>query len=111
MADYAPYDQEQHLGKPPWKPSAELLAWEAVHSHDVRLRCYLDRCAVAQEALEQRAEQAEAERDRLAVQVQAVRERLDQWRTDDDLGDHPASCKCVACDVYSALGDTEAGAA
>lgn len=43
MSGYRPWDQGRHLGPPPWKPSdPALVAWEAAHGHDVRLKCYAE---------------------------------------------------------------------
>jgi hypothetical protein len=40
---YLPFDQDEHLGEPPWKPTdPALVAWEAAHGHDVRLKCYVE---------------------------------------------------------------------
>lgn len=38
---YTTYDQEKHLGPPPWKhDDPAVQAWEKAHGHDVRLECY-----------------------------------------------------------------------
>lgn len=38
MSGYAPFDQEKHLGEPPWS-GPELDDWEEAHGHDVRQKC------------------------------------------------------------------------
>lgn len=37
---YRPFDQERHLGPPPWSDSEALRGWEAAHNHDVRTKCH-----------------------------------------------------------------------
>lgn len=37
---YRPFDQERHLGRPPYSDSSAVKAWEEAHGHDVRLKCY-----------------------------------------------------------------------
>lgn len=37
--DYLPFDQERHLGDPPWF-GPTLKAWEEGHGHDARVKCY-----------------------------------------------------------------------
>lgn len=36
---YRPFDQEKHLGDPPWSGKA-VEDWEEAHGHDARLECY-----------------------------------------------------------------------
>lgn len=38
---YRPFDQEEHLGSPPWSKYAVEI-WEAHHGHDVRTKCYVE---------------------------------------------------------------------
>ena len=41
MSYYKPWDREEKLGPPPWWPgNSKVMAWEAAHGHDVRLKCY-----------------------------------------------------------------------
>lgn len=41
VSDYRPFDQDKWLPAPPWKPDLPaLVAWEAAHGHDVRMKCY-----------------------------------------------------------------------
>lgn len=50
LTAYAPFDQEQHLGKPPWTDDERRHTWERAHGHDVRLKCYPEfGCLVIQE--------------------------------------------------------------
>lgn len=67
-----------------------LLRWVEQLSASVHCR------SVERDAAVNRAKRAEAA-------IAAVRERLKEWRTDHDLGEHPPSCLCVACDVLQAL--------
>lgn len=40
---YRMWDQEDKLGPPPWSSEdPKLIAWEAAHGHDVRLKCYVE---------------------------------------------------------------------
>lgn len=39
VPEYLPNDQTKHLGRPPWRPSPALDAWEKAHNHDVRSKC------------------------------------------------------------------------
>lgn len=52
--NYKPFDQDAHLGEPPWSPDDPALqAWEKAHGHDVRLKCYVEfGCQVIEPALE-----------------------------------------------------------
>lgn len=47
---YRAWDREKWLGSPPWKPDdPKLIAWEAAHGHDCRLKCYREfGCSVAE---------------------------------------------------------------
>jgi len=67
VSDYEPFDQEAWLGKPPWKPTdAALIAWEAAHGHDVRLKCYTEfGCYVGESVLERERDVAQAALDRV----------------------------------------------
>lgn len=49
MTSYEPWDREEKLGGPPWLQSnPAVVAWEAAHGHDVRLKCYVEfQCRVA----------------------------------------------------------------
>ena len=41
LNDYEPFDQKAWLGETPWKLSdPAVIAWEAEHGHDPRLKCY-----------------------------------------------------------------------
>ncbi len=41
--NYTPWDQDEHLGPPPWSEyDPHVIAWEAAHGHDVRLKCYAE---------------------------------------------------------------------
>lgn len=42
MSDYRPFDQDKWLlTPPPWHPNnPALVAWEAAHGHDFRIKCY-----------------------------------------------------------------------
>jgi hypothetical protein len=53
---YTPFDQEAHLGAPPWRiADPAVRAWETAHGHDVRGRCYPEYgCLVIEPALEER---------------------------------------------------------
>lgn len=43
LAEYALWDQEKHLGPPPWRnDDLKLWAWEEAHGHDVRSKCYAE---------------------------------------------------------------------
>jgi hypothetical protein len=37
--EYRPFDQDKHLGQPPWD-GPKLTAWEQAHGHDARIKCY-----------------------------------------------------------------------
>lgn len=40
-AVYRPFDQDRHLGPPPWSgDDPAVQGWEDAHGHDVRLKCY-----------------------------------------------------------------------
>lgn len=60
--NYAPFDQDKHLGDPPWDPKDPgLVAWERAHGHDVRLKCYPEfGCLVIEEALERKLDRIRA---------------------------------------------------
>jgi len=56
---YRPWDREEKLGKPPWKPDdPQVIAWEAAHGHDVRLKCYPEFGCQPLEAARERLEEA-----------------------------------------------------
>jgi hypothetical protein len=39
--DYTTWDVDEHLPGKGWKPDdPKVLAWEAAHGHDARLKCY-----------------------------------------------------------------------
>ena len=41
LSDYEPFDQKAWLGESPWTLSdPAVIAWEAEHGHDPRLKCY-----------------------------------------------------------------------
>jgi hypothetical protein len=70
MTVYLPWDQEKWLGEPPWKADdPEVIAWEAAHNHDVRLKCYPEyQCR----AIENKLELVEAENEQLREALETV---------------------------------------
>ena len=81
---YIPFDREAHLGKPPWKhDDPAVVAWEAAHGHDVRMKCYPEfGCMVIESSLE-------AEIDRLKAMLNELPAELlhpefgTEWREPD----------------------------
>lgn len=62
-AEYRPWDQDTWLSEPPWNPTdPALMAWEAAHGHDVRMKCYPEFGCMA---LNYEADEVRAERDEL----------------------------------------------
>lgn len=60
--NYSPFDREEKLGLPPWKPDdPKLIAWERAHGHDVRLKCYPEFGCQVLEAQRERIEAAARE--------------------------------------------------
>ena len=91
--DYSPFDQDEKLPSPPWKPThPALVAWEAAHGHDVRLKCYPEfGCRVIEAALERENETLRAERDAAQAEVEALKVRLKHaWGHFSD-----AKCACT----------------
>lgn len=66
---YKPFDQEEHLGDPPWEKNAALEAWEKGHGHDVRLKCYPEYGCQA----------IERERERLEDEVRNLKAHVRSW--------------------------------
>lgn len=59
---YAPFDQPEKLGPPPWKNNDALDAWIANHGHDPRLKCYVEfGCQAIEADLERQLSAAKAE--------------------------------------------------
>jgi hypothetical protein len=71
IAEYEPFDQDKWLTKP-WRfDRADVVAWEAAHGHDARVKCYVEfGCQVIEPTLERRIDRLVAERDRLQAEVQ-----------------------------------------
>jgi hypothetical protein len=43
LSDYAPFDQAVMLGEQRWMPDdPKVIAWEAAHGHEPRLKCYAE---------------------------------------------------------------------
>ena len=43
LNDYEPFDQKAWLGETPWKLSdPAVIAWEAAHGHDPRIKCFAE---------------------------------------------------------------------
>ena len=43
LNDYEPFDQKTWLGESPWKVSdPAVIAWEAAHGHDPRIKCFAE---------------------------------------------------------------------
>lgn len=92
-----PFDQERWLGEPPWRDDAKVKEWEAVHGHDVRLKCYAEfGCAAIEhesDAREERITELEAELRRIkhgygteAMETEAILAEALGYAHDEEYG-------------------------
>lgn len=87
MSDYAPFDQDKHLGDPPWSDEEALQAWEEAHGHDARVKCLPEYGCLTYytewERLTDEVDQLETEVERLRAAVNTyvgVIEERDHYR-------------------------------